>query len=560
MTAERTVGDLAIVLHSHMPYVEGFGTYPFGEEWLFDAVIRSYLPLLEVARDLTLTVTPVLADQLEDARCGAAAARVPARVADRRRRGRPRARSPPSAGRPARASWRATGARWSCSTRPAATRWRRSAAPRRRGGWRSPPPRPPTRCCRCWRPAPGLRLQLDAGIRSHRRRFGWDGGFWLPECAYAPGPRVAPRRARGRAGSASTRAPTSRAARGARARSRTEAGPGGAADRLGGDRLALGARRLPLRPRLRPVRRQIAARACGSGGSAAAPTTRPRRRGGRAEQGREFLAAVAARLRAYAAERGRRGLLVFAIDTELLGHWWSEGPIWLAAVLEGAAGAGVRLVTVPQALAEHEPERRPLAASSWGEGKDLRTWDSPPVADLAWGARRLELRLLRALAGGLRGAPRRRAPRASCSPRRRATGPSSTGAARRATTPTSAPPTTPGPLLEAIDSRSDTDPRMRSLAPDLSIAAAARALNPHPDDPRPDPLLGVPAADRGRARPPRPQALRGAGRPRGRGPRPHPRRRGVAGRGERRRRRRSTASASRSARPTWASSSPGSSG
>src|SRR5690242_11867436 len=61
------VGDLALVLHSHMPYVEGFGTYPFGEEWLFDAVIRSYLPVLEVARDLTLTVTPVLADQLEDA-------------------------------------------------------------------------------------------------------------------------------------------------------------------------------------------------------------------------------------------------------------------------------------------------------------------------------------------------------------------------------------------------------------------------------------------------------------------------------------------------------------
>ena len=30
-------GDLAIVLHRHMPYVEGFGTYPFGEEWLFDA-------------------------------------------------------------------------------------------------------------------------------------------------------------------------------------------------------------------------------------------------------------------------------------------------------------------------------------------------------------------------------------------------------------------------------------------------------------------------------------------------------------------------------------------
>src|SRR4051812_49469901 len=66
MAPEESAGDLAIVLHSHMPYVEGFGTYPFGEEWLFDAVIRSYLPVLEVAERLTMTVTPVLADQLED--------------------------------------------------------------------------------------------------------------------------------------------------------------------------------------------------------------------------------------------------------------------------------------------------------------------------------------------------------------------------------------------------------------------------------------------------------------------------------------------------------------
>ena len=59
------VGSLAVVLHSHMPYVEGFGTYPFGEEWLFDAVIRSYAPVCEIAERLTMTVTPVLADQLE---------------------------------------------------------------------------------------------------------------------------------------------------------------------------------------------------------------------------------------------------------------------------------------------------------------------------------------------------------------------------------------------------------------------------------------------------------------------------------------------------------------
>src|SRR5439155_26720517 len=33
----------------------------------------------------------------------------------------------------------------------------------------------------------GRRLQIDAGLRSHRRRFGAPAGFWLPECAYEAG-------------------------------------------------------------------------------------------------------------------------------------------------------------------------------------------------------------------------------------------------------------------------------------------------------------------------------------------------------------------------------------
>ena len=41
-------GELALVLHTHMPYVEGYGTWPFGEEWLWEAVATSYLPLLDV--------------------------------------------------------------------------------------------------------------------------------------------------------------------------------------------------------------------------------------------------------------------------------------------------------------------------------------------------------------------------------------------------------------------------------------------------------------------------------------------------------------------------------
>ena len=120
MPPEESAGDLAIVLHSHMPYVEGFGTYPFGEEWLFDAVIRSYLPVLEVADRVTMTITPVLADQLEDEGVQERLRQLPDRVADRRRRGRRAARCRPNAAAPARRSWPATGTRWSCSTPTAA--------------------------------------------------------------------------------------------------------------------------------------------------------------------------------------------------------------------------------------------------------------------------------------------------------------------------------------------------------------------------------------------------------------------------------------------------------
>src|SRR5206468_9368791 len=109
-----------------------------------------------------------------------------------------------------------------------------------------------------------------------------------------------------------------------------------------------------------------------------------------AAQAGAFLDAAAARLGRFAAERGRRGLLTFAIDTELLGHWWWEGPTWLAEVIRLAPARGVRMLTLGQALAEHPGAERPLRRASWGEGKDLRTCDSPAAADLAWAARRLE--------------------------------------------------------------------------------------------------------------------------------------------------------------------------
>jgi 1,4-alpha-glucan branching enzyme len=464
MASEEGAGDLAIVLHSHMPYVEGFGTYPFGEEWLFDAVIRSYLPVLEVAETLTMTVTPVLADQLEDPG-----------VAERLRR--------------FLVDWRIGAAeadaievpeecRDACEAE--VVRYRRALELLDADG--GDPLRPFQRAAEEGRIAlaasaathavlpllatrEGLRLQLDAGIRSHRRRFGWDGGFWLPECAYAPGLewRLAAEEVRWFCVDQS------------RYEEPLEA--------LSPIATAAGSVALPIDWEAiqwlwsldgypsDPAHAQFAGKSLrgvriwkvgGGGYDPAAAEAVARRQAG------EFLAATAARLREFSASHGRRGLLVFAIDTELLGHWWSEGVTWLREVLAGAGAAGVRLLTVRQALAEHEAVERPLFPSTWGEEKDLRTWDSPAVADLAWGARRLELRLLRALSAGLRGdgaicaARELLAAQASDWAFLDKRGQAGDYAFQRAILHSQA-------ALEAIDSPAIADPRMRALAPDLSL-------------------------------------------------------------------------------------------
>jgi 1,4-alpha-glucan branching enzyme len=113
-----------------------------------------------------------------------------------------------------------------------------------------------------------------------------------------------------------------------------------------------------------------------------------------------FVDKSIARLDAYAAERDRPGLLTFALDTELLGHWWYEGTAWLAAVLEVAPGRGLDLVTVSEGLERVPAVERPLASSTWGTSKDLSTWDAPEVAELGFAARRAELRTVAAAAGG----------------------------------------------------------------------------------------------------------------------------------------------------------------
>lgn len=65
--------DFVLALHSHLPWVLNHGRWPHGTDWLTEATLETYLPLLErlrglqadqVAAPLNIGFTPVLANQL----------------------------------------------------------------------------------------------------------------------------------------------------------------------------------------------------------------------------------------------------------------------------------------------------------------------------------------------------------------------------------------------------------------------------------------------------------------------------------------------------------------
>ena len=72
----------------------------------------------------------------------------------------------------------------------------------------------------------------------------------------------------------------------------------------------------------------------------------------------------------------RPPLIVSAYDAELLGHWWFEGPTWLEYLLRALARDGqIQTITAPEYLAKFpdNPQGQP-AASSWGNQGYYCTW------------------------------------------------------------------------------------------------------------------------------------------------------------------------------------------
>ncbi len=411
MTTGRPVGSFALVLHSHLPWLAHHGSWPVGEEWLYQAWAGSYLPLVQVLRQLgdegrrdvlTLGVTPVLAAQLDDPYCldglrtwlGFWQARAEELAG----------RSDPHLRELASEEFRAA----SAAQELAGTTWRHGGSPVLRsladagvvellGGPATHPFLPLLE-------PPVARLALQVGLDDARLRTGrTTGGIWAPECGYSPGLErlytecgvthfVADEAALTTAG-------------------RATAG----AWRVGSSEVVVVGRDLSVTDRIwssrtgypsGPDYRDFHAldhpsgarpfRVTGTG----VPTHsklpyEPARAAAAVERDAlDFVTHVRQRLLDVAGRDGRPGLVVAAYDTELFGHWWHEGPAFLARVLRLLPEAGVHVTTVRQAIQDGAVRGRvDLPAGSWGAGKDFRVWAGeavrPMVDESFWVQRRL---------------------------------------------------------------------------------------------------------------------------------------------------------------------------
>ena len=443
----------SLVLHSHLPYCRGAGRWPHGEEWLHEAILGTYMPLLVMLFDLrqegvpfqlAIGVTPVLLEQFADADIDR---RFVEYVDDQIRRAEADTGRFADAGAASRAALAAFYVRSYRNARDNYVgRFSRDLAGAfadlHRTGHVEILTSAATHGYLPLLDDASVEAQLHIGRSATRRLLGVDAtGIWLPECAYAPGlerrleahgithfftdaklvadgaPDDAPDRLeseRSGAGLAEPLAVTgpellepyhvgdSRVA--AVARHQAVSGQvWSAAVGYPGDPYYREFHRKDDRSGIRYWR--VTDRAVGLGDKAeyllGAAGARVR------EHADHFLGMVANELAAYEAETGREGLLAATFDSELFGHWWFEGIDWLGLVLRGAVSRGIGSTSVAAYLDRKPPhERIALREGSWGKQNDHSTWINDDTrwmwAELAGRAARLRDLQTSTVSGALR--------------------------------------------------------------------------------------------------------------------------------------------------------------
>jgi 1,4-alpha-glucan branching enzyme len=422
--------DFVFTLHSHLPYVLNHGRWPHGSDWLCEAALDTYLPLVEQLRRLerdqvpapvTIGFTPVLANQLASPAFGAELeAFFDQRLA---------------ACAEAPASLASTGDQ---TLLPLVTYWRerferlrqvfRSTdgnllgefrALRERGALEIIGSAATHGYLPLLRRDESIRLQLGVGYQEHTRLLGAAPvGCWLPECAYRParGARPGIETHLAEAGFRYCFVDAHLASAGMPLGSYGDV-PLGAerfdAERREGTREpAVKASRTPYAPyrisRARPgvtalVRdprssMQVWSRQQGyPGDESYLEFHKIRWPGGlklwRVTGGNVDLGDK----QAYEPERARHKtsdharhfadllssiagekapLVVAPFDTELFGHWWFEGPRFVGEVLDLCARAGGISAVPAGTMLERQPprERVALPEGSWGDGGGHQVW------------------------------------------------------------------------------------------------------------------------------------------------------------------------------------------
>ncbi|GAA4724139.1 glycoside hydrolase family 57 protein [Pedococcus ginsenosidimutans] len=394
-------GAFCLVLHSHLPWLPGHGVWPLGEEWLFQAWVEAYVPLvaeLDALADeghhdvLTLGVTPVLAAQLDHPRmrrdvatwAGMAQLRATEMgFSDDPHRRAAAAREHALA---AKASDLLAG-RWRGGGSPVLRSLRDAGVVELLGGPSAHPFLPLL--------LPEVAsLALANGLADSIWRLGErPRGIWSPECGWRP--ELAEPLRRNGVGHFVVDEQLVRDA----------GGHPHAAWRVAGTDIVAVPRDLEVTNLVWSSRtgypaaaayRDFHARDEATGIRLWAVTGPSSAEGAKAPYDAEladaqvdrdvahFVDAVRHRLGHAHATTGAPGLVVAAYDTELFGHWWHEGPVFLGRAVRALRAAGVTVTTLEKALdAGYVGGELALGAGSWGAGKDFSVWDGPLVAEVA---------------------------------------------------------------------------------------------------------------------------------------------------------------------------------
>jgi 1,4-alpha-glucan branching enzyme len=422
--------DFVWTLHSHLPYVLNHGRWPHGSDWLCEAALDTYLPLLEELRALeqegipapvTIGFTPILANQLASPAFGreleaffdqrlVACGEAPASLAttgdqallplvDYWRRHLERLRNLfRSTGGDLLAAFRDLQARGTLEIIGSAATHGYLPLLRR---------------------DESVRLQLAVGFSEHRRLFGTaPGGCWLPECAYRPrqGERPGIEEFLEEAGFRFFFVDSHLARAGAPLGAYGDVPLG--AERFDAERhetahgQAVRVAHSPYRayrvsrtyPGVAALVRdprssmQVWSRQQGypgdewylefhkirwpgglklwrvTGGGVDLGDKRPYEPARAQERAADHARHFSDLLENLG--RSKAGLVVAPFDTELFGHWWFEGVDFLASTYrELRRRPGVRPVTAARHLREHPPEKAlRLAEGSWGVNGDHSMW------------------------------------------------------------------------------------------------------------------------------------------------------------------------------------------